>query len=73
MLINECRHPTPTPYPVCVLLSVNQSVVLMIVFTNFAVSKWVSAATLPLALPVFPFVSQPVRKSVDSAHQLLCQ
>ena len=41
-------HPTPTPYPVCVILSVNQLVSQLIVLTNFSVSEWVSAATLPL-------------------------
>ena len=57
------------------LLSVNQPVSQLIVLANFSVSKWVmSAATLPYHLPsVCPSVSQPVCKSVDSAHQLLCQ
>ena len=32
-------HPTPTPYPVCVILSVIQSVIQQIVLINFSVGK----------------------------------
>ena len=45
--MSECCHPTFGP-TLCFLLSVNQSVSQFIVLTNFSVSKWVSAAALPL-------------------------
>ena len=32
-------QPTPTPYPVCVVLSVNQSVIQLIVLINCSVGK----------------------------------
>ena len=45
--MSECCHPTFGP-ALCFLLSVNQSVSQFIALTNFSVSKWVSAAALPL-------------------------
>ena len=45
--MSECCHPTFSPTQ-CFLLSVNQSLSQLIVLTNFSVSKWVSAAALPL-------------------------
>ena len=72
--MSECCHPTPTPYPVCVLLSVNQSVSQLIVLTNFSVSKWVSAGTLALPpIQCESFGSQTVGNTTDSGHQLLSQ
>ena len=61
-------HPTPTLYPVCVVLSVNQSVSQLIVLINFSVSKWVSAATLPLPPTqwVLLSVNQSVRQLIVS-------
>lgn len=37
--MSECHNLAPTPYQVCFLLSVNQSVSLLIELTNLSVSK----------------------------------
>ena len=69
---DECCH--PTPYPVCVLLSVKQSVRQLKVGTSFSVSKMSECYhPTPTNAPthVRPFVSQPVCKSTDSATNLI--